>query len=123
MRKGRSWQTFGKKISKLIARVNLQQTDAARVHMFPEPVVLDGVMLGAGSHALGFQAGKGESTYIVFMDLDMHVCYSGHLKTNGGAEFPDQVHNGKEVLAGGAQSNIFGLHGRKGDFSLQLGLP
>ncbi len=115
MRKGSGRQTFGEKISEL--------TDAPRVHMLPEPVVLDGVVLGAGSHALGFQAGKGESTHIVFMNFDMHVCHCRHLKANSGAECADQVHNGEEVFAGGAQSNIFGLHCGKGDFSLQLGLP
>ncbi len=95
----------------------------AQVRMLPEPVVLDGIVLGAGSHALGFQAGKGESTHIVFMNFDMHVCHSGHLKANSGAEHSDQVHNREEVFAGDAQSNIFGLHGGKGNFGLQLGLP
>ena len=86
--------------------------------MLSEPVILDVVVLGAGSHVLGFQAGEGESTHIVFMNLDMHFCHSGHLKANSRAEHPDQVHNGEEVHSGGARSNIFGLHGGRGDFSL-----
>ncbi len=111
MSKDRSWWTFSEKISKLIAGVNFQQMNAVRVHVFPEPVILDGIVLGAGSHALEFQAGEGESTHIVFMNSDMHVGHCRQLKTTSGAEGMDEFHNGLKVFARSTQSNIFRLHG------------
>ena len=123
MSKGGRRKTLSEKVAKLIAGVYLEQMDAARMHMLPEPVVLDGIVLRARGHALGLQAGEGESTHIVFVNSDMHVSHCRHLKTNGGAEGMDEVHNGEEVFTGGAQSNIFIHYGGNGNFSLQLGLP
>ena len=87
--------------------------------MLSEPVVLDGVMLGAGSHALGFKAGKGEGTYIVFMDLDMELGNGLTGKADGGAERMNHVNNREQVFAGGTQSKVFSLHGGQGYFGLK----
>ena len=81
------------------------------MHMLPKPVILDGVVLGAGCHMLGFQTSKGEGTHIILMDLDVHVSNCMDIHPNGRAELTDHVHNGKQILARSAQGNILSLHG------------
>jgi hypothetical protein len=69
------------------------------MHMPLKPVILDGIVLGARCHTLGFQTSKGKGTPIILMDFDVHVSGCIDFQTNGRAELRDHVHNGKEILA------------------------
>ncbi len=54
-------QAFSEEVTKLVRGVNLDQGDplGGISYLVTEPMVLDGVVLGPGSHAAGLQAAKG----------------------------------------------------------------
>ena len=55
IRKGNRTKAFSEHVSKLIFGGNLDKLDFAWFNLLTKPVVLDGAMFGAGSHASRFK--------------------------------------------------------------------
>eukprot|EP00956_Cyclotella_meneghiniana_P029464 scaffold71379_cov34-Cyclotella_meneghiniana.AAC.1 len=51
-------KTFSKNIAKLVMCINFNQSNIAWTNLFAKPMILNGIVFRARSHALWFQAAK-----------------------------------------------------------------
>ena len=97
----------------MIASVDLDEFDVAGAvgtELLSKPMIAEGVVFRARSHTGRFKLGKGESTGVVFMDADVDVSGVRGSEAKGGRDLFEDIDDGKEVLAGGAEGNVFSLH-------------
>jgi hypothetical protein len=103
-------ETFGKEVAKLVFCVYFDKFNVARTNLFTEPVIFDGIMLGAGSHATRLEFAKCQGTNVVFVYADMEVGRLRNGNTTRSAKFLDEIEEREEIFAGLAERNVFCLH-------------
>ena len=86
-------------------------------------VVLNSIVLGIWSHVSRLQFGKGRSTSIVLMNLDMHVYNIIVKNADSRVEVIDHINNGKHILGRLVESHKLSLHIGKSNLSLKLRFP
>ena len=74
-------------------------------------MIAEGVVFRPGSHAGWFKLGKGKGAGVVLVDACMDVGRVRGREAKGGGDFLKDVNDGKEIFAGRAESNVFGLDG------------
>ena len=71
---------------------------------------------------LELQAGKGEGANVVLVNFYVHIGDGRNVKPDRSSEFANQVDDREQVFTGCAECDVFGFHGGKSNFRLQLGL-
>ena len=106
--------------------VDFKEFNLARAvwtELLAEPVVAEGIVFGAGSHASWFELGKGKGAGVVLVDACVDVGRVGRREAESGGDLLKDINDGKEVLAGRAEGDVFSLHGREGDEAVKTAAP